>query len=133
MVKSDGVATYIAKDIAFALWKLGYLNKNFGYEESWQDPRGIHMYTTTADSTQGQTHTFGNYDTAITVIDYRQIPPQEIVKSALTLIGHNQQAKKYLPLGYGVVYLTPQTLLNLKYTLSEDEQKEKKLPFSSRK
>lgn len=133
MVKSDGVATYIAKDIAFALWKLGYLNKNFGYEESWQDPRGIHMYTTTADSTQGQNHTFGNYDTAITVIDYRQIPPQEIVKSALTLIGHNQQAKKYLPLGYGVVYLTPQTLLNLKYTLSEDEQKEKKLPFSSRK
>jgi len=49
------------------------------------------------------------------------------------LIGHNQEEKQYLPLGYGVVYLTPQTLLKLNYTLSDEEKKEKKLPFASRK
>lgn len=32
-----------------------------------------------------------------------------------------------------MVYLTPQTLLRLKYNLSEEEQKQKKLPFASRK
>ncbi|EKD25190.1 MAG: hypothetical protein ACD_80C00109G0010 [uncultured bacterium (gcode 4)] len=133
MIKSDGLATYVAKDIAFAMRKFWYLNKNFGYEQSWQDPRGINMYTTTADSEQWKEHTFWNYDIALTVIDYRQIPPQTIVKSALKLMGHNQEDKQYLPLGYGVVYLTPQTLLKLKYTLSDEEQKEKKLPFASRK
>lgn len=133
MIKSDGLATYVAKDIAFAMWKLGYLSKDFGYDQSWQDPRGIKMYTTTANPQQWQNHGFGNYDIAITVIDYRQIPPQEIVRSALKLFGHNQEEKQYLPLGYGVVYLTPQTLLKLKYTLSDEEQKEKRLPFASRK
>lgn len=133
MIKSDGLATYVAKDIAFAMWKLWYLNKNFWYEESREDPRGIKMFTTTADTQQWKKHTFWNYDIAITVIDYRQIPPQEIVRSALKLIGHNQEEKQYLPLGYGVVYLTPQTLLKLNYTLSDEEKKEKKLPFASRK
>lgn len=91
------------------------------------------MYTTTSDVGQWKNHTFWNYDTAITVIDYRQIPPQQIVGAALKLIWHNAEEKQYLPLGYGVVYLTPKTLLKLKYTLSEEEQKEKKLPFASRK
>jgi len=31
------------------------------------------------------------------------------------------------------VYLTPQTLIKLGYTLSEEEKVEKRLPFSSRK
>lgn len=39
LIKSDGVATYIAKDIAFAMWKLGYLAKHFGYEHFVEDPR----------------------------------------------------------------------------------------------
>jgi len=91
------------------------------------------MYTTSTDTQQGKKHGFGNYDSAITVIDYRQIPPQEIVRSALKLIGHDQEKKQYLPLGYGVIYLTPETLLKLKYKLSDEEKKEKKLPFASRK
>lgn len=133
MIKSDGLATYVAKDIAFAMWKLGYLTKDFGYEQSWEDPRGIKMYTTTANPKQWQEHKFWQYDSAITVIDYRQIPPQHIVQSALKLFGHKEEEKQYLPLGYGVVYLTPQTLMKLNYTLSEEEQKEKRLPFASRK
>ena len=133
MIKSDGLATYVAKDIAFAMWKLWYLNKDFGYQESWEDPRGIKMYTTTTDISKWQQYGFGNYDIAITVIDYRQIPPQEIVQAALKLIGHTQWEKQYLPLWYGIVFLTPQTLINLNYTLTDDEKKEKKLPFASRK
>ena len=29
MIKSDGLATYVAKDIALAMWKLGYMTKDF--------------------------------------------------------------------------------------------------------
>jgi arginyl-tRNA synthetase len=79
------------------------------------------------------THDFGNYDATITVIDNRQLAPQEIVKSALKLLGHDEEKKQYTPLGYGVVYLTPKTLLKLKYKLSEEEKNEKRLPFASRK
>ena len=58
MIKSDGLATYVAKDIAFAMWKLGYLTKDFGYKQSWENPRGVKMYTTTADHQQGQENNF---------------------------------------------------------------------------
>ncbi|MEI7562677.1 MAG: hypothetical protein WCJ39_02995 [bacterium] len=56
MIKSDGVATYTAKDIAFALWKLGYIKENFGYAHFIEDPRGIMMYTTTMEKGEGQHH-----------------------------------------------------------------------------
>lgn len=67
------------------------------------------------------------------MIDYRQILPQEIVRSALKLLGYNEEKKQYLPLGYGIVYLTPETLLTLNYSLSDEEKQQKKLPFASRK
>jgi len=133
LIKSDGLATYVAKDIALAMWKLGYMNKDFWYEQSREDPRGIKMYTTSTDTSKWTHQGFGHYDEAVTVIDYRQIPPQTIVASALKLLWHVQWEKKYLPLGYGVVFLTPQTLLNMKFNLSEEEKLEKRLPFASRK
>lgn len=133
IVKSDGLATYIAKDIAFAMRKLGYISKDFGYEVFQKDPRGETVYTTNSSSKNTTNQIFWNYDCAITVIDYRQIPPQEIVRSALKLLGHDESKKQYLPLWYGIVYLTPETLLRLNYSLSDEEKKEKKLPFASRK
>lgn|SRR5574344_2039996 len=114
LIKSDGVATYVAKDIAFALRKLGYLTKDFGYDIFEQDPRGETIYTTNSEPTEKQTkHGFGNYDTAITVIDNRQLQAQAIVQSAFKLLELDKDHKQYLPLGYGVVYLTPQTLTKL--------------------
>ncbi len=133
MIKSDGLATYVAKDIALAMWKLGYMDKDFWYEQSREDPRGVRMYTTSTDTSKWNKHGFGKYDEAITVIDYRQIPPQTIVASALKLLGHVHGEKKYLPLGYGIVFLTPKTLLNMKIDLSDEEKLEKRLPFASRK
>jgi len=134
LIKSDGVATYIAKDIAFALRKLGYLSKDFGYDVFEKDPRGEVVYTTNSrPDYEGKHQYFWNYDTAITVIDNRQIPAQNIVSSAFTLLHLDQDNKHYRPLGYGVVYLTPATLTKLWYVLSSEELKEKRLPFSSRK
>ncbi|MDD3263114.1 MAG: arginine--tRNA ligase [Candidatus Absconditabacteria bacterium] len=133
LIKSDGVATYTAKDIAFALWKLGYLTKDFLYKTFTHEPNGNIIYTTTGESTGEIKEKFGNYNTAITVIDNRQLHPQEIVKSSLKLLGYLNKNKEYIPLGYGVVYLTPKTLLSFGYKLTEEEKLEKRLPFASRK
>lgn len=133
LIKSDGVASYIGKDISFAMRKLWYLNDNFAYENFAQEPDGNIIYTSTNKKPDDQTHDFGNYNKAITVIDNRQIPAQKIVHSALKLLWFLSESKQYSPLGYGVVYLTPKTLLNLGYKLTPEEQAEKRLPFSSRK
>lgn len=63
LVKSDGVATYVAKDIAFAMWKLGYLSKNFHFYRfaeqpvvdtlSSDDAHTHSIFSTTSDETRG--------------------------------------------------------------------------------
>ncbi len=133
LIKSDGVATYIAKDIAFAMWKLGYLTKNFFYKTFAHESDGNIIYSTTGNETGETKDKFWNYNIAITVIDNRQIHPQEIVKSSLKLLWYLNKNKEYTPLGYGVVYLTPKTLINFWYQLTEEEQEQKRLPFASRK
>lgn len=132
LIKSDGVATYVAKDIAFAMWKLGYLTKDFFYKVFAHEPNGNIIYSTTTDNGEHK-EKFGNYNVAVTVIDNRQLPPQEVVKSSLKLLGYLNKNKEYIPLWYGVVYLTPSTLLSFGYELTEEEKAEKRLPFASRK
>jgi arginyl-tRNA synthetase len=133
LIKSDGVATYVAKDIAFAMWKLGYLSKDFKYDVFTHDPDWKIIYTTHAGDHDKKKWHFGNYDIAITVIDNRQSRAQEVVKSSLKLLWYTNKIKQYLHLPYGVVYLTPQTLLDSGYKLTPQEQAEKRLPFASRK
>lgn len=111
LVKSDGVATYVAKDIAFAMWKLGFLKKQFHFYSFVQDPAGKMVYSTTSDVSIDEKKTFGNTNLAITIIDYRQIPPQMVVRSSLQLTHVLSADKEYQPLGYGILYLTPKTLL----------------------
>lgn len=41
--------------------------------------------------------------------------------------------KQYLPLGYGIVFLTPKTLEHFGFDLTEGEKQEKRLPFASRR
>ncbi|MFZ2151324.1 MAG: arginine--tRNA ligase [Candidatus Absconditicoccaceae bacterium] len=133
LIKSDGVATYVAKDIAFAMRKLGYLKKDFKYDVFTHDPDGEIVYTTHSQEHDKRKGHFGNYDIAITVIDNRQNAAQEVVKSSLKLLGYTNENKQYIHLPYGIVYLTPQTLLDSGYKLTPEEQAEKRLPFASRK
>jgi len=133
LIKSDWVASYMGKDISFAMRKLWNLQDNFEYQIFTKEPNWNIIYTSTSEIPQEETHQFGDYNKAITVIDNRQIPAQTIVQSALKLLGVLTEQKQYSPLGYGVVYLTSQTLTKLWYTLSEEEKSEKRLAFSSRK
>jgi arginyl-tRNA synthetase len=134
LVKSDGVATYVAKDIAFAMRKLWYLSKKFYFHEFATQPDWSIVYATTSDAAAGENmQGFWDYTEAITIIDNRQIPAQTVVKSSLELLWFLHDEKKYSPLWYGVVYLTPNTLLRSWFSLSDEEKQLARLPFASRK
>jgi arginyl-tRNA synthetase len=132
LIKSDGVATYVAKDIVYAMWKLGYLEWDFYYEPLIDQPNNTKVYSTTSFPTDSKTE-FGKYDLSLQVIDNRQNHLQSVVSSALEMMGFLNKGKDYVHVDYGVVYLTPKTLEAFGFELTEDEKKEKKLPFSSRK
>jgi arginyl-tRNA synthetase len=76
---------------------------------------------------------YRDYNLAITVIDNRQLPAQQVVHGALQLLGYLSDDKRYEPLGYGVLYLTPSTLLQMGCVLTPEEINQTRLPFASRK
>ncbi len=131
LIKSNGLSTYTAKDIAYAFWKLSSLPVEIKYSQLARQPNGQPVWMT--DLLVGQEkNDFGNYDWSINVIDKRQELPQKIVKLMLQESGI-LTAKKYQHLAYGVVYLTPKTLTSLGINLTAEEKKQPFLPFSSRR
>jgi arginyl-tRNA synthetase len=102
-VKSDGVATYTAKDTAYQLWKFGLLGRDFRYRP-WH--QGDALYTTSAGEGDDGGGRFGRADRVINVIDARQAYPQGVVKKSLQRLGFEAQAEKSVHLGYEVVALS---------------------------
>jgi len=102
-VKSDGVATYTAKDTAYQLWKFGLLGRDFRYKP-WHDD--AELFTTTAGDGDDGGGRFGRAGRVINVIDARQAYPQGVVKASLERLGFTEQAENSLHLGYEVVALS---------------------------
>ena len=106
LVKSDGVATYTAKDIAYQLWKFGLLGRDFRYRR-WHAGDPDSPATTTTGEAELPAAGFGRAARVINVIDARQAYPQQVVKRGLARIGHGEQAEQSIHLAYEVVALSP--------------------------
>lgn len=102
LVKSDGTTTYVARDIAYAAWKLGISEKDFRYVKLGRNPDGSEIYIT--DLNGDVELKIGKVDKAITVVDVRQRRPQEIVRYALGILGANPE--HYIHFAYEVVALS---------------------------
>jgi len=105
IVRSNGVATYVAKDIPYAAWKLGALTDPFNYAEHTTQPNGKILYKTTLEETQIQKQSFAA-DRVITVIDNRQTNLQKIVTN---LMSKFNPESSYVHLGYEAVTLSSET------------------------
>ncbi|MFC5447888.1 arginine--tRNA ligase [Paenibacillus aestuarii] len=105
LVRSNGILTYTAKDIAYHLWKFGILPNDFVYKK-WSE--GL---WSTAPS--GSKKPIGRADCVINVIDHRQQYPQAMVKLALSVLGYDEQASQLKHVSYGVVSLSPDTAAGL--------------------
>ncbi|MBW4081125.1 arginine--tRNA ligase [Paenibacillus sp. S150] len=105
LVRSNGILTYTAKDIAYHLWKFGLLDKEFAYSEF-----STGLWTT---GLTGAQLPFGKADRVVNVIDCRQEYPQAMVKQALEVLGFTAQAEKLHHVSYGVVSLSPASAAEL--------------------
>ncbi|WP_337102954.1 arginine--tRNA ligase [Paenibacillus sp. YIM B09110] len=105
LVRSNGILTYTAKDIAYHLWKFGLLDKDFRYRKF-----GSRLWSTQAGGVRKK---IGKADAVINVIDQRQQYPQAMVKQALLALGYTSQAEQLKHVSYGVVSLSPSTAAGL--------------------
>ena len=89
IVRSNGTATYIAKDIPYAAWKLGMLEDPFNYEkyEKAQSSSKV-LWQTTLDTANPVSQNFTG-DKVVTVIDSRQARLQKIITSLMGKIQIN--------------------------------------------
>jgi len=121
LVKSDGIATYTAKDIAYQLWKFGLLGIDFHYQP-WQSDGGGPA-TTASHAHPGEiADGFGGAARVINVIDARQAYPQSIVQRALRRLGHETEADRSVHLAYEVVALTPEAARDLGVDVAEGRE-----------
>jgi arginyl-tRNA synthetase len=112
LLRSDGTATYIAKDIPFAAWKLGIVNNDFKYKKFLEYENGNNLLESSYDKDSKIVKNMKN-DIAITIIDSRQSELQNIIKKILEKLHKKDLEKKYVHLGYEIVRLSSQTVSEL--------------------
>ncbi len=120
LVRSDGTATYVAKDIPYAAWKLGLIPDKFGYEKFAQQPDGTILWA--AGQGSSRTHPrFGKADLAITVTDTKQKRLQRIVSYVLGRLAGVEASRNYVHLAYEPVSLSAETARTLGIEVGEED------------
>lgn len=111
LVRSNNTATYIAKDIPYAAWKLGLLDDPFNYQkfEKMQPGKHILWQTTLITSNEPKQNFAG--EKVITVIDSRQARLQKIITILMSKFKSAKDA--YVHLSYESVTLSADTAQTL--------------------
>ena len=104
MVRSDGTVTYIAKDLTYALWKLGIVKDPFNYKKYIIQNNNKILWETTLQ--QNLTRQKFSTNETITVIDTRQSYLQNII---LDLTKKFSNKLVYVHLRYESVKLSKNT------------------------
>src|ERR1019366_7461459 len=122
IVRSDGTVTYVGKDVAYQLWKIGLLGKDFFYRpfKTYADGRVLWVTTDDASAVRGE---FGRGSRVYNVIDTRQSYLQDVVVAGLRGLGYNQQADQSVHFSYEMVALSPRCCAELEIPLSEEDRK----------
>jgi arginyl-tRNA synthetase len=121
IVRSNGTVTYTGKDIAYQLWKLGLLDRDFRYRRHRSYPDGHVLWSTTSGEGEQGAPIFGHAQVVYNIIDVGQSYPQRVVKAGVAALGHAEAAAGSHHLGYEKVVLSPATARALGYAVSEDE------------
>src|SRR5262249_5870503 len=65
IVRSNGVVTYVGKDIAYQLWKFGLLGKDFRYRKWPNAPQGEEVWATTSEKSDPDAPHFSDAASAV--------------------------------------------------------------------
>jgi arginyl-tRNA synthetase len=133
LVRSDGTATYTAKDIAYQLWKFGLADQlgiDFHFVP-WgvqHDGRKLWTMRTPNDpllknvTDEAPATKFGHAKKVINVIDVRQSYLQQVVYESLRRLGYEEQADNSTHLAYEVVTLSASTAASLGIDTSDGRE-----------
>ena len=127
IVRSDGTVTYVGKDIAYQLWKLGLLGLDFGYER-WEEAG---VWQSVAAAGVAEHPEFGAAWKVINVIDARQSYLQQVVRAGVERLGFAEEAERSIHFAYEMVSLSPAAARQL--GVAVDEEGETRLEMSGRK
>jgi len=130
IVRSNGTAVYVAKDMAYQFWKSGLLGQDFLYRQFAARMDGSTLWATTSDPAQAVNEhpKFGDAAATYNVIDVRQSYLQKLLKQALAAIGHPQEADRLTHFSYEMVALSHATAKELGFAPDPDSEDAKK-PF----
>ncbi len=133
IVRSNGVVTYVGKDIANQFWKFGLLGRDFRYRLFGVQPDGRALWSTTSDDTDPAAPRFGNAQRIYNVIDSRQMYLQALLSQALRTLGHATEAENSVHFSYEMVALSHATARELGYEVSGEDAKKPFVEVSGRK
>jgi arginyl-tRNA synthetase len=115
IVRSNGVVTYVGKDIANQFWKLGLLGRDFHYRRFTEQAHGKTLWATTSGAGEVGAPPFGRAGRIYNVIDSRQMYLQALLKQALETLGHTREAENSVHFSYEMVALSHETARELGY------------------
>ena len=127
IVRSNGVVTYVGKDIANQFWKFGLLGRDFRYHRFATQADGHVLWSTTAGEGEPNAPPFGRARRIYNVIDSRQMYLQALLSQALRTLGHPAEAENSIHFSYEMVALSHATARELGYP--EPEGDDAKKPF----
>jgi arginyl-tRNA synthetase len=127
IVRSNGVVTYVGKDIAYQFWKLGLLGRDFRYRVFAERPNGPLWATCSADGLANHP-SYGGAAYVYNVIDVRQSYLQKLLKQALIAVGHPEGAQRSHHFSYEMVALSHATARELGFAPAPDSE-EARRPF----
>jgi arginyl-tRNA synthetase len=153
LVRSNGIVTYTAKDIAYQLWKFGLLGADFDYERlapDWSSgavtpdeiPASVRAHPVWRTAHEGgdpASPSFGRATRVYNVIDVRQAYPQKVVREGLRVLGFAAEADRSEHFSYEIVALSPKAARALaerfgeEYRLSPEDEKKPFVEMSGRK
>ncbi len=133
IVRSNGIVTYVGKDIAYQLWKFGLLGKDFHYEPLPGEPSGRTVWISTSRPRPEGAPSFGGAATVYNVIDSRQSYLQDVVAAGLRALGYTEQADRSIHFSYEMVALSPRACAELGFEIGEEDKGKSYVQVSGRK
>ena len=128
IVRSNGVVTYVGKDLANQFWKFGLLGLDFRYRLFATQPNGRSLWATTSGENEPGAPPFGRAQRIYNVIDSRQMYLQALLSQALRTLGHPAEAENSIHFSYEMVALSHATARELGYETAADGEGARK-PF----
>jgi len=128
IVRSNGVVTYVGKDLANQFWKFGLLGKDFRYRLFGTQASGRPLWATTSGDTDPAAPAFGRATHIYNVIDSRQMYLQALLSQALRTLGHAEEAEHSIHFSYEMVALSHATARELGYEVPPEGDEARK-PF----